>query len=90
MISRAGPKPNSSVAQPLPCWIGTALISTSLAIRKLSRSRSKKAGSSVVKVLAVRDAGRCCARAAGGCLASSADGQVTGALKRPSMLVLRL
>ena len=43
----------------------------------------------VVKVLAVRDVGRGCERAAGGCC-SPGTGQVTGARKRPSMLVLRL
>jgi hypothetical protein len=49
-----GPEAEEQGGQALPCWIGTALISTSWSIRKVSRLRSKKAGSSVVKVVPVR------------------------------------
>src|SRR2546428_13281047 len=54
MISRAGPNPNRSVTQGLlPSWIGSALISTLLSIKKASNPGSTKAGSVVAKVCAV-------------------------------------
>jgi hypothetical protein len=90
----AGPKPNSSVDQALPPdWIGTALISTLLSIRKDSKSGPTKTGSVVVNVLAVRG-GSWLSRSArdfgsplpGAATSLPGGGQVTGAAKRPSML----
>ena len=54
MNKSAGPNPNSSVAHGLPpSSIGSALISTPCSISSVSRPGSTKAGSVVVKFLAV-------------------------------------
>ena len=88
MINSAGPKPSSTVPQPLPLRIGSALISTLCSIRKRSSPSSTKAGSVVVNVLAgcgVRAAPAGVVRLAPGADAASAGGQGTGAVKLPSM-----
>ena len=54
MISKAGPKPTRKLLQPPPVRIGTALISTWCAIRKLSSPWSTNAGNVVVSRLVAR------------------------------------
>ncbi len=92
MMRSAGPKPSSSVPQPVPCRMGTALISTPWSIRNDSSPSSTNTGNSVVNVSAVRGAG-CSKRRDTGAVFSPppwAGGHVTGCFRLPSMLVLRL
>src|SRR5829696_9545844 len=80
MRSSAGPKAKSSVCQrPPPSCIGLALISTPLSIKSSSSPGSTKDGSTVVKVLEVREGG-----ASGSEPSSPFGGKVTGFLKLPS------
>jgi len=51
MMSTAGPRPKRSVSQELPDWIGSALISTPLVMRSVSRPGSTNDGRVVAKVV---------------------------------------